>query len=397
MRRIAEKVGRIAQDLGSVNQVIDAEVQNHFSRLKSARPKTAADDGNAVIGRALAGSADLNRQLTELSRTYVERKQAMHLTPSNARRVVDTALALTAQPLLAEIGDQDSDAEVFAVPSLGSSWQPALRGLDTRLKPGVWRPITFDDQQSGRTDIVHVHLGHALLQKSARILRSSLFSADSAMSRVTAVVVPGLDQSCVASVSRLVLVGRGGLRLHEEVFLTGIRVKGQAMAEAKVEQLLEQALDQANLALASAPIRGQVAQEWNRDDSRLRTRLLTAMTRRAERHQEDVTERLDVRRDADIARAREIFAAFRLNLQESRARLRAIEAEESAALWPTEQLAQVRRDIRAMDDRLTTLSDEETREIAAIRDRYTDIRPHVSAAAVVFALTPEDAERGVIA
>ena len=35
---------------------------------------------------------ELNRQLTELSRTYGERKAEMHLTPANARRVVDTAL-----------------------------------------------------------------------------------------------------------------------------------------------------------------------------------------------------------------------------------------------------------------------------------------------------------------
>ena len=60
------------------------------------------------------------------------------------------------------------------------------------------------------------------------MLRSALFSVDSPVNRVTAVVVDGLPQSCVAAVSRLVLVGRGGLRLHEEVFLTGIRIRGQA-------------------------------------------------------------------------------------------------------------------------------------------------------------------------
>lgn len=397
MRRIAEKVGAIAQDLGSVNQVIDAEVQNHFSRIKVATPKAAPLDGNAVIGRALAGSAELNRRLSELSRTYSERKEAMHLTPENTRRVVDTALALTAQPLLVPVGDEDTDAEVFEVPALGSSWQPALRGLDTRLQPGQWRPITFDDGESARTDIVHVHLGHALLQKSARILRSSLFSADSAMNRVTAVVVPDIDQSCVAAVSRLVLVGRGGVRLHEEVFLTGIRVKGQAMAETKVEALLERTLDGQDLMLADESTRSRLAQEWQADDSRLRSRLLTAMSKRAESHQAAVEERLQIRRSADVTRAREIFGAFRVNLQESKQRLQTIEKEEAATLWPSDQLAQVRRDIRSMEDRLASLDDEEAREVTSIEERYTDIRPHVSAAAVVFALTPQDALQGDLA
>ncbi len=108
-----------------------------------------------------------------------------------------------------------------------------------------------------------------LLQKSARILRSALFSADSALNRVTAVVVHGLPQSCVAAVSRLVLVGRGGVRLHEEVFLTGVRLRGQAMAEEKVEALLDDALwTRADLSLADAQPSAQlVAAQWN--DARL--------------------------------------------------------------------------------------------------------------------------------
>jgi hypothetical protein len=133
-----------------------------------------------IITRALAGGIELNRGLTELSRTYDERKVEMHLTPGNARRVVDAAPALTAQPPLTEVGHEDTDAQVFAVPGLGSAWQSALRGLDTRLEPGVLRPITFDDQTTGISDLVHVHLGHALTQRSTRVLRSALFSVSAA-------------------------------------------------------------------------------------------------------------------------------------------------------------------------------------------------------------------------
>ncbi len=106
MRRIAGKVGNVAQDLGSVNQVIGADVQNHFSPTAASRKAkpSAPDDGNAIITRALAGGIELNRRLTELSRTYAERKVEMHLTPGNARRVVDAALALTAQPAVGRSG-----------------------------------------------------------------------------------------------------------------------------------------------------------------------------------------------------------------------------------------------------------------------------------------------------
>ena len=43
-----------------------------------------------------------------------------------------------------------------------------------------------------------------------------------------------------------------------------------------------------------------------------------------------------------------------------------------------------------MRDRLESLDDEERRELDAIADRYTDVKPYVSAAAVVFAMTPTD-------
>ncbi|WP_234341940.1 DISARM system SNF2-like helicase DrmD [Streptomyces sp. NRRL F-4707] len=396
---IATKVGQATEDLGKVNQVIDAEVQEHFAPTRTARKArlTAPDDGNEVITRVLAGGMELNRRLTKLSETYHESKAAMHLSPANARRVVDTALTLSSQPPLVEIGDDRTEAQVFEIPNLSRSWQPALRGLDTRLEPGVPRPITFDDQAAQhRTDLVHIHLGHALMQRATRTLRSALFSTDSPVHRVTAVIAPGLPESCVAAVSRLVLVGRGGLRLHEEVFLTGVRLRGQALAESKVEQVLDETLDSADLLLADAKVRAHLAEQWNDDGSRLRTRLLTAMERKSASRQEKVTEALTQRRDSDIKRAHEIFDAFRLNLRESRDRLeQAIRAEEEL-LFTDDQQKQRRRDLHHMNERLDSLDDEEAREIASIQERYSDIRPYVSAAAVVFALTPEDAKNGMV-
>ncbi|ACZ31341.1 helicase domain protein [Xylanimonas cellulosilytica DSM 15894] len=402
MRRIAEKVANVADDLGSVNPVIDADIQNRFGRSETTAKRTKiADDGAKVINQQLAGGAELNRSLTQLANTYGEQKAAMHLTPANSRRVLDTALELTAQPALVEVGSDLTDAQVFEVPSLASSWQPALRGLDTRLRPGVPRPITFDDEALRdlvSDELVHVHLGHGLMQKASRILRSSLFSAESQMNRVTAVVVDGIEQSCVAAVSRLVLVGRGGLRLHEEVFLTGIRVRGQALAEAKVEALLEQTLDAENLALADPRILERLATEWNTDDGRLRSRLEAAVRRKADARQQAVAAELAKREAADTGRATEIFAAFRRNLTDSLQHLKALEKEAAETLFTLpEQQRQFRNDIRAMEDRLAVLSDEETREIAGIRERYTDVKPYVAAAAVVFALTPADAQQGDLA
>ena len=395
MRRIAVKVATIGEDLGSVNPVIDADIQRHFGGgLSGARRRSQADDGNVIINRALAGDQKLNRELTRLRDSYAETKVAMHLTAANARRVVDTALDLTNQPKLQPEGSQDFDAEVFRVPELGPSWQPALRGLATRDRPTEQRPITFaDDVKAGGYErVVRVHLGHGLLQRASRVLRSALFTPDADVHRVTAVVIDDLPESCAAVTARLVLVGRGGLRLHEEVFVAGVRLRGQRLAEDKTERLIETALDDPSLKLASLPVRARLASEWN-DDGRLRGRLEEAMRQRANRNQERVMESLNQRREADRERARVIYAAFRRNLQDSLAMRRALREQEEAMLFSLDprQLEQYRLDVRQMEDRLANLDGEEVRELSAIEERYTDPQPYVSAAAVVFALTPDDA------
>lgn len=397
MERIARKIAQVEYDLGSANQVVGEEIQGHFGKRTPAKAKAKGVDTNEVINSALAGGMELNARLTQLEQGYDESRTEMHLDPANLRRVVDTALRINHQSPLIENHEfaQDTAAEVFTVPSLTTGWHDTLRGLDTRLKPGELRPITFDaDAAEGRADLVYVHLGHPIVQKAQRLLRRSLWSVDSPLNRVTAVVVDDLEESFVAAVTRMVLVGRGGVRLHEEVFLAGVRLKGRrAMAEEKAEAALDKALDRERLSDADDRVRDQLCDLWNVPDAPLRLRLEESMQARAGRRHELVIEQLAKRQTADIQRAKEIFAAFRANLRDSLARLKADEDEAQGQLFTDpDQMRQWRRDIDAMSRRLDELDDEEAREIAAIADRYADVKPHTTAAAVVFALTRADAD-----
>lgn len=397
MSRIARKIAQVKYDLGSANQVVGEEIQTHFARRTPTKVKSKGVDTNEVINAALAGGMELNSRLTQLEQGYDASRTEMHLDPANLRRVVDTALRINHQSLLAPNHEfaQDTDAEVFDLPPLTSGWHDTVRGLDTRLNPGVQRPITFDaDAAEGRDDVVYVHLGHPIVQKAQRLLRRSLWSVDSPLNRVTAVVVDDLEESFVAAVTRMVLVGRGGIRLHEEVFLAGVRVKGRrAMAEEKAEAALDKALDREGLALAQPQVRDQLCDLWNVPDAPLRVRLEESMRARADRRHDLVLQQLAKRQDADTQRAHEIFAAFRTNLRDSLNSLKAAEEEAQGQLFADpDQQRQWRRDVEAMTRRLEELDDEEAREIAAITDRYADVKPHTTAAAVVFALTRDDAE-----
>jgi superfamily II DNA or RNA helicase len=396
MARIAKKVANVEADLGSVNQVIGDEVQKHFTKRAPTRRKAAGVAANEVINAALAGGIELNARLTQLEQGFGASRAEMHLKPANLRRVVDTALRINHQQPLVRNYDlaEDTDAEVFDMPAVTAGWRGTLKGLDTRLRPGVLRPVTFDpDAAEHRNDVVYLHLGHPILQRAQRLLRRSLWSADSALNRVTAVVVNDLAESFVAAVTRMVLVGRGGLRLHEDVFLAGVRLHGRrAMAEEKAEAALDLALDGRQLDLAQESVRRQLCELWNVPDAPLRVRLEDSMQARASRRHELVMEQLDRRQEADTRRAHEIFVAFRTNLRDSLDRLQRDEEEAAARLFPDDQQRQRRRDIQGMERRLDELDDEEAREIAAITERYADVKPHTTAAAIVFALTREDAD-----
>lgn len=397
MEIIARKIAQVEYDLGSANQVVGTEIQDHFGKRAATKAKSKGVDTNQVINQALAGGMELNARLTQLEKGYDASRTEMHLDPANLRRVVDTALRINHQSPLIPNYDfaQDTDAEVFTIPGLTAGWRDTLRGLDTRLNPGVLRSITFDPEAaSGSSELVYVHLGHPIVQKAQRLLRRALWSVDSTLRRLTAVVVDDLEESFVAAVTRMVLVGRGGVRLHEEVFLAGVRLHGRrAMAEERAEAALDTALDQEDLTLADVRVRDQLCDLWNVPDAPLRLRLEESMRSRAERKQTLVTEQLQRRGAADVQRARDIFAAFRTNLRDSLVSLRAQEDEARGQLFTDpDQERQWRRDREAMQRRLDELDDEEAREIAAIKDRYADVKPHTTAAAVVFALTRADAD-----
>lgn len=413
LQRIGEKVATAAADLGSANLVIDAKIQNHFGDSTVEVPMPASDDTSAIINKALAGSRDVNRSLTVLAETFETRQEQLHLTPRNAERVLQTALRLTAQPplerddeILSDLPEDAplGDASAFTVPDLGGDWADAARSLTTLLEPDTRRPITFDATAARAVpdnELVHVHLGHPLLQKAGRTLRSALYDPRHDLHRVTAVSLDGIEQSSVAAVCRIVLVGRGGVRLHEEIFIAGVRLRGQQLAAERVERLLGTSLDN-DPDLADEAVRAQCAELWN-EGSSIRQRLQERVDSLAQKRRDDVRHDLETRREEDLRHAREIYAAFRRVLDESqehlRDRQRQLREEQETTLFTMDDASsrQLQRDIDRMKERLAGLDAEENAELRSIEERYDDPQPFVTTAAVVFAVTPKDAQKGVLA
>ncbi len=399
LARVASKINQIMQDLGSANEIIAPDIQRQFGGQVIERPKAKAEKD--PIAGMMRGEKVLNAELAQLETNLANSRERLHLRPENLQRVVETAFELNQLPPLKLVGSQDTDAPVFALPNLDSSWEQVTRGLYTRLDPDNARPIAFDPtvlrpkERGGDPDVVYMHLGSPLLQRSTRRLRAALWGGDRSLQRVTATVVPGLDESYAVAVTRLVLVGRAGLRLHEEVFLAGTRLgRRQAVGEQRAEEILESTLDRTDLDLVPSDIANQLAAAWNSsDESGVRARVEQAIGDRAERRRRAVDGQLTERKQADRARVDEIFDRFGQTLRDALAEAEAMD-DSQLALFDDER-RQSERDLREIRRRIDALADERDRELGAVDTRYDEIRAWEFPAALIFAIAPKDIENGL--
>lgn len=390
LARVLRRIVQQEDDLGSVNQLISEEIQNKLVGTKTFGKKVVKID-DLTVAKMMHGEREVRDELTKLEDQLEETLERLHVRPENLLRVVEAALSLDHQPPLVAKVDTKSKATVYEVPKLTLGWSGSIQTLTTRLDRNTMRHITFDPSLAeGRQDLVLVHLGHPLVQHSARILRAALWRKDSSLRRVTAVSIPGLKDPVVAALSRLVLVGKGGVRLHEEVFLAGIRVKGKALGEDASETLLEQYLDGRNLLALPKTAEQEIAQQWNSQasDNGLPGRLREAIALRKKKRLDEVRVLLSSRENEDIARVSEIFGRFDQLLLDSLAQA-ADDAEFAEGQLFDEEKVQRAKDIAKWSQRREMLAEERERELEKVKRRYQEIEPYEFSAALIFAYPRE--------
>ncbi|MGS0561820.1 DISARM system SNF2-like helicase DrmD [Microbacterium aurugineum] len=398
--RVAQKISQVRRDIGSANEIIAPDLQRELGFGEGPARRRKTDAGEGSINKVLQGEKDLGRELTRLAERLDSSRDRMHLHEQNLLRVMQEGLRVSGQPSLREVDDPRGDGVLYEVPrGLSKSWVPALDGLDTRLNRGVYRPLTFEEQRARKgTDTVFAHLGHPMVQRAARELRGQVWTRTDKVRGVSAVVVDGLDQSFAAGVARLVLVGEGGVRLHEEVFLAGTRIsRKQELGIEKAEELLASALDGSRLSTPAESALQGVAEQWNSDAGHsggLEARVEDAIHKRAERRKREVADDLEARRAADLTAIDAIFDRFRITLTGTLASAEEARLAGELMLFQfDEEKAQREKDLERVRKRLATLDDEQRTERESVERRYRNVTAHTFVAALVFALTPDDVQK----
>jgi superfamily II DNA or RNA helicase len=408
LSRIARKVGRMEEDLGSVNAVLADAVQRRLVGdisdfdIERASAPAAAKRQSAVD---LQAERDVTEQVLKLRRELDATATALGITPAAIERVVSTALSLDHQQPLraAQEGNRPADG-LFDVGTLTGSWVHTIDGLADPVT-GALRSITFDPRLArGGRDIVLAHLAHPLVAQSTRLLQKAVWNsagspatapALSGLHRVTAVVSddPALESVLVGAFARFVLVGADGVRLHEEVLHAGGWARDTSRPFARetlgtLGSVLGNAL--AEGVQAAPAIQERLAALW----PRIRESVLSALEVRQRTRLESLANKLEQRRAGEQQRVEANLAQFSVGLR------RALEEDQdegalftAADLKDARELKQWHDDRRAWRQRLDRLDAELAREVEAIGARYDGVQDYLFPLAVVFVVPKREAVR----
>ncbi|MGF6763371.1 superfamily II DNA or RNA helicase [Paraburkholderia sp. GAS33] len=384
--RALRKLDSMRADMGSVNPVIAPQMSGLIEgSLKDLDTRLA----EARIPRAknfIRAERELRERVAKLHDRLFTTKHDLHLTPDHVLIAVKTGLALAGRPPLepVELAGAPSGS-VFRMPVLSGSWARCLEGLRHPHTQKI-RPITFDHAvASGRDDVVLVHLNHRLVQMCLRLLRAEVWAQDDVkkLHRVAVRTVPDalMDDPAVVVVSRLVVTGGNHHRLHEELTVSGGYLRDQSFRREESVTRVQQWLDEAKPILATSFLLNALRVRFDCQQEAI----LRAVDARSKERLRVLTNTLQIRKQQEIDDIGTVLDELEKAIQSE---LRKGQQPEQLSLFTEDEHMQLRRDIAALEVRLTRIPEERQMETHAIESRYAKLDDRTFPVAVIF-LVPE--------
>jgi superfamily II DNA or RNA helicase len=382
LTRIAIKLATMREDLGGVNPVIAAAVEDRMlGRLDSAFSVETIQP-KSIVREALKVERQMREEADRLRATLAASAQQLHSTPADVERVVRVGLALGRQSALVPAVDDRSGAPVWRVPPLTGSWARTTAGLVDR--DYGQRSISFDPEVAAtRTDLVLAHLNHPLVAMATRLLRAEVWGGVGNLARAASLLVDDarLTDEVLAAYSRLVLVGADGKRLHEELFPAGGWLRGGSFTRLGVNELagiLDVALGP-NAIPEQSPerVRHQLSETW----SRVASNLESAINARAKEREASLQNTLAKRQAEEEERTTRLLEAFERSLRSALAE--ETPRQMSFTDLDEDERSQLTQDRSAWQARLDAIPGDRVAELAGIARRYESVQVLWFPAAVV--------------
>ncbi len=237
LETVVEKVNTMRQDLGSVGEVIAAQVEE--AMLGRRKTLDVPMHRYQLVREVVQDDVMEQNQIQRISWQIGNARRKLSLYPEQMALVLDEALKLSGHVGLREPLDPALMGKAYQLTNSPSSWRNATEQLLD--KGGRRRNLTFDQTVArDRRDVVLLHLNHPLMKRAIDTFRSRIWdmglrqnTGSQMLHRVSYRVIPDshLDGPVVIAFGRLVAVGNLAQRLHEEVLPIGAAVNGENLLE----------------------------------------------------------------------------------------------------------------------------------------------------------------------
>lgn len=391
--RIAMKMESIRNGLGSANPVLERQIEEALTGRRQNLDERAIDQAATKAAQRLKRiELNLRDEVRKLRQRLDESVVDLGIAPSSIGRVVATALEFAHQLPLEPI-KHPAGPGVFRVPDLTGSWAGTLSRLNDPITLER-RPVTFDPEVArGRTDVVHLHLGHPLVSRATRLLRAQVWATggQKEIARVAACVADVEHLTLVAH-ARVVITGSNGSRLHEEVVAAAGKWEKGRLARLNVGDTAR-AVTSITETPAPSHVIDMLAGQWER----MRAPLESALEARASEIGEQRRRRLDQRCEAEQAGIASVLEELARTIgkelddldrkpEMTQLRLEGMDNDD--------ERRQLKRDLDALRRRIDEIPDEIAAETERIAQLYATRDVHRFPVSVTFLVpTPMAVER----
>lgn len=384
LMRAVLKIDTIREDLGSVGPVIAQQIEEAMLGKRSSLDTSIAEAKAARARKFIAMEKRLKERIARLHERLQETKNDFHLSPDHMARAVSIALELAEKPALKPVSlTRAPSGTTFDVPVMPGSWGRATVGLE-HPHTGKRRPITFDHEVAkGRDDVVLAHLNHRLVQMCLRLLREEIWKLDGVkrLHRVAVRSVPEdeLEGPAVAIWSRLVITGGDHHRLHEELTLVGGELKHNGFTRITQVGRLESLVEKGVSLEPNNSLFDILRERFRRQEDSI----MAAVEARSRDRLKFLENTLKRRKESEIADIwtvlDELEASIRKELGKGRQ-----DGQLYLSGFSPEEMAQMKKDVRALEVRLSRIPEEREKEKAAIEKYYANPVDRTFPIAVVF-------------
>lgn len=368
MAHVVKKVEQAREDLGSVGQVLDQTILEHFTRKPV--DEATIDTRVEMARKDEVDSADLEGCDHGTADNYAHSLQRLRATEMNLG-LSSTALAqLLSQAMAIERGTLAGTEEqgVFRIQTVPPTWKKLIKetleikkgAQQSSLPKLVFDPAYFESTENGRhvyrkrSDTVLIRLGHPVMRRALWTLRRQLWeSTDLSRWTITEAALPGgIEQLLVL---HLMLEVSNALRenVHQEVIIQPFQVSGDHLTGIvpelwqQVSHLERRALTHAGL---SARLPGAL-DRWTNHELQIRD----FITNRRKQLERDFAGRMSGRLKEETSREK---ARFTVRLREIQNEPRWLEKQRAELERQRQRLQQP-----ALFDEIQSLREQQVRDL----------------------------------